>query len=586
MPSAQRKVGVGIYLDGAQEFKNALSDISKGNQVLNSEMKKLQAQFKGNTESTEFLTKKGELLQQQLYGQQEKVELLRKRLIEVARAKGEDAQETMELKIQLNNAETAEINLTHSIEENNTALENSGQKMVTVGDLADQLAGKLGIKLPEGAKKALDGMNVMSAGSVAALTAITAAVAVTVKALKGLMDLTIEAAHNADELLTESMVTGISVYELQVNQKISELADVSSDTINTATQKMTQSMKKARDGNAELIQTFQDLGVSIYDASGNLRDADDVMWDVLDALREVDNETERNILTTELMGKSAQELNPLILMNRDAYQELRKEVEENYVLSGEQVTALAEVDDAYQRQQLTVQHFKETIAAEFAPAAVSAMELFTNAVKVAGQMLTESHIVENLAHVIQGISGILEVGTQMIGALPSWMNPLNQISVAFKGLALVLAAVADTMKILVGLTPAFWGSGMLKEGLGISGFNNVQTVLGYGGSGSAVSYSNLDSSLGYDAASGKYYNLSTGNYVNAPGTDYWRGGVTWVGENGPELVSLPRGSSIMSASESAGAMGGQYITINVQGIEQLDEIVRWYESRRVTERMR
>ena len=42
----------------------------------------------------------------------------------------------------------------------------------------------------------------------------------------------------------------------------------------------------------------------------------------------------------------------------------------------------------------------------------------------------------------------------------------------------------------------------------------------------------------------------------------------------------------MSASESAGAVGAQYITINVQGIEQLDEVVRWYEARRITERMR
>ena len=110
--------------------------------------------------------------------------------------------------------------------------------------------------------------------------------------------------------------------------------------------------------------------------------------------------------------------------------------------------------------------------------------------------------------------------------------------------------------------------------------------MGYGGSGTAVSYNNLNANYGYDSSTGRYYDLATGNYVNAAGTDYWRGGLTWVGENGPELVNLPRGSSIMSASESAGAAGAQYITINVQGIEQLDEVIRWYDSRRITERMR
>lgn len=37
---------------------------------------------------------------------------------------------------------------------------------------------------------------------------------------------------------------------------------------------------------------------------------------------------------------------------------------------------------------------------------------------------------------------------------------------------------------------------------------------------------------------------------NAAGDTNWRGGLTWVGESGPELVSLPRGSAIYSNQES------------------------------------
>lgn len=43
---------------------------------------------------------------------------------------------------------------------------------------------------------------------------------------------------------------------------------------------------------------------------------------------------------------------------------------------------------------------------------------------------------------------------------------------------------------------------------------------------------------------------------NASGTNNFGGGLTLVGEYGPELVSLPRGSSIASASKTAGMMGG------------------------------
>lgn len=42
---------------------------------------------------------------------------------------------------------------------------------------------------------------------------------------------------------------------------------------------------------------------------------------------------------------------------------------------------------------------------------------------------------------------------------------------------------------------------------------------------------------------------------NALGTSYWRGGVTWVGETGRELVRLPRGSEVLSTTESARMVG-------------------------------
>jgi len=41
-----------------------------------------------------------------------------------------------------------------------------------------------------------------------------------------------------------------------------------------------------------------------------------------------------------------------------------------------------------------------------------------------------------------------------------------------------------------------------------------------------------------------------GGPKNAAGTSNWRGGLTWVGEEGPELVNIPRGSEILSTPAS------------------------------------
>ena len=586
---ATRTVKARVELDGEKQYKQALAELNQGNKVLASEMKKLQAEYKGNAESTEFLTKKGDLLQRQLQQQKDKVEKLKEALQASAEKYGESSRQTQDWIVKLNNAEAAQFELEHAIEENNQALQGQGQEMVGLGDTVDGLASKLGINLPQGAKDALNGMQGMSAGSVAALAAIAAAVAVAIKAVKQLHDMTLEAAADVDDLVTQSMVSGLSTQTLQELEYASRFVDVSVDTMTGSMTKLTRAMADARDGNAETAQAFADLGVSIYDTDGNLRSAEEVFYEVIDALGQIQNPTERDAAAMDILGKSAQELNPLILAGSDALKDYAAEAESvNYILSQDQVEALAAVDDAHQQYMLTVDAAKKQLAAEFAPASKEAMETFAHAVQVAAKTLTESHIIENLAHVIQAIMGVLDSGLSLFDAMPAWMNPLNTLSTALKGLAIILATVADAMKVVVGIMPWNWGSGMLKEGLGFgTNPSNLQQVMGYGGSGAAVSYNNLNNNYGYDAASGRYYDLATGNYIfNAPGTDYWRGGLTWVGENGPELVNLPRGSSIMSASESAGAAGGQYITINVQGIEQLDEVIRWYDSRRITERMR
>jgi len=55
--------------------------------------------------------------------------------------------------------------------------------------------------------------------------------------------------------------------------------------------------------------------------------------------------------------------------------------------------------------------------------------------------------------------------------------------------------------------------------------------------------------------------------TNAAGTDNWRGGPTWVGENGPEIVNLPKGAQVIPndiARQAAGpgiVVGGTSIVV-------------------------
>lgn len=50
---------------------------------------------------------------------------------------------------------------------------------------------------------------------------------------------------------------------------------------------------------------------------------------------------------------------------------------------------------------------------------------------------------------------------------------------------------------------------------------------------------------------------------HATGTSYWKGGTTWVGEHGPELLTLPSGSQITPNGKSMSMMGGSSVNISV-----------------------
>ena len=50
---------------------------------------------------------------------------------------------------------------------------------------------------------------------------------------------------------------------------------------------------------------------------------------------------------------------------------------------------------------------------------------------------------------------------------------------------------------------------------------------------------------------------------NARGTDYWRGGWTWVGEEGPELMRLPAGTQIISSDKSMDMVMNAIASLNM-----------------------
>lgn len=596
-----RTVKARVELDGEKEYRNALNNLNSGNKVLASEMRKLQAEYKGNTESVEYLTKRGDVLDRQLQQQKDKVETLRQAVANAAQQYGESSEKTQAWIVKLNDAEAAQMELEHVVDENNTELENQGNVMNTLASKVDEVANSLGIQIPDGAKKALDGMKGMSNGTAAALGVTAAAVTALIKAVKQLHQLTLEAASQADDLITRSMQSGVNTDTLQQWEYATNLIDVSTETMTDSLTKLTRNMASARDGNAETMQAFADLGVSVTDSSGQLRDAEDVFYDVIEALGQIPNETERDAAAMAVLGKNAQELNPLIIQGADALKGFAAEAEATgYVLDESQIAKLGEVDDSYQRMQLTIEATKKQMAADFAPASKAAMDTFSAAIKAGADMLQKSGIIKAIAGIVESLANIIKAATGLTETtIPAMGNKMTWLQSTLNGVAQLLAAIADFANLVTSIVTLDWNG--VKNSLGFGykngNANNVQRVT-MQQNGTLAQYDNFyggwQQNYGYDANTGRYYDKNSGNYVqydprfnyNATGNDNWRGGLTWVGEAGPELVSLPGGTQILNAQDSRN-LGGDtfYVTIDAKSVKEFNDIVELAQSARVRRRM-
>lgn len=173
----------------------------------------------------------------------------------------------------------------------------------------------------------------------------------------------------ADEIQTLSQQTGISTDTLQEYAYMAELVDTDVSTITGSMTKLTRNMNNAKKGTGDAAAAFEKLGISITDSNGNLRSNQEVFMEVIDALGDIENQTERDATAMEIFGRSAQELNPLIDVGADEIKAYAKEARDmGAVLNKEALGALGKMDDSFRRLEQAGGVLQRQLGLALAPA--------------------------------------------------------------------------------------------------------------------------------------------------------------------------------------------------------------------------
>lgn len=178
---------------------------------------------------------------------------------------------------------------------------------------------------------------------------------------------------------------GIATNELSGMAYAAQLADTSLEGLTTGFRKLGKSMEEAKDPTSEQAELFEQMGVSVKNADGSLRDVNDVMLDVADVFKDLPNGIEKANLAIRLFGKSGVDLIPYLNQGAEGIRKMKQEAEEFGVIwKPEQAAQAGEFNDNLDRMALAVKGLFTQIAQGLLPTLLTLSEAIIASAKEGG----------------------------------------------------------------------------------------------------------------------------------------------------------------------------------------------------------
>ena len=441
--------GITIELSAdASGVQNALKDVNSTLRTTQSDLRDIEKLLKLDPTNTELLAQKQDALAKALDATRNKVEVLHQAEEDLKKQMVDGGTEEQQRQLAALQREIV------STEANMRKYEGQLEEVSkTSEDVADstQKAEKHTASFGETAKKA----GAIAAAGFAAIAAAMVAV------VKGLADLITDTAEYGNQVDKMSQKMGMTAEAYQEWDFIMQHCGASMDSLKSSMKTLATA---AETGNA----AFEKIGLS-QEQIANMSQ-EDLFAATIAGLQDIDDTTERTYLASQLLGRGATELGPLLNMTAEETAEMRDRVHElGGVMSDEGVKAAAQFEDSLQDLKTAFSGIKRSLAGEFLPGVTKAMDGFTEIligntdegiaaikegtdemiqvlnemlptfIEVGGEVIVNllTGIVENLPNLIPAIIDVvLKIVDTLIENLPLIIDAAIQIIIAIiKGIA-------------------------------------------------------------------------------------------------------------------------------------------------------
>lgn len=584
--------GIAIELSGdTGKLVSSLKSVDSTIKTTQKELNDVNRLLKLDPKNTELLRQKQQLLAKQVGETSKKLEELTKIQKEM------DAQGVDKNSAQYQALQREIIQTEQQLEKLEQETKNFGsvgaQQVAAVGKSLQDLGGKV-----EAAGQKMKGISTAAAGLEAAMVGIG-----------------MKAMTTADDLNTMAAQTGLSTAEIQKFQYASDRIDVSLDTMVGALAKMKKNMT-GQDA------VWKQLGISVKNVDGSMRDARDVFYEAVSALSQIQNETERDQVAMQLFGKSADQLAGIIDDGGRSLRQFGQEAEEmGLILSDKVLSELEATNDQFDKAKAQLQagllQLGATIAQVLAPI-IEKLAAFVQKVVQFMQRLTpqQARLIMIIVGIVAALGPLLIIVGKIIGSIgqilifaPMIVSAIGTIGTAVSGLftflaanpvVVVIAAIAaavialtvlvvrniDKIKAALQAFGQFVSNLFRSIGQAIVNFftgivnlirNMVQAIWNMLKSLFSFGASVASSFGGGGIGGGHIRGMAVGGTISS--------GSALVGENGPELLTmvgnkaqitpLTTGQTQTALSAVQGGGGNTVVTVNFTGsLAQLARILQ------------
>ena len=335
--------------------------------------------------------------------QEERLEALRRQYERVASAQGKDSDEAKSLSKQIES-------LSKDMDDNQTEMQQSERKSgslnQSIGKLTNtvkNLGGKLSGALKTGLKTAAAGMATIAGSAVVAG--------------KKIFDSAKSTAEYGDKVDKMSQKLGLSAKAYQEWDYVLSQSGVEITNMTAGMKTMTNQIDAAKKGNADAIERFKQLGISISDINNLSRE--DIFSKIITGFQGMEDSTTRAALANKIFGRSGQELAPLFNSTAESTEELKNKANElGFVMSDSGVKSSAAFNDALDTLKRTFTGAKNNILGELLPSITSVMDGLSKlaaGTDGASESIKKgaSGIVKSLANALPGLT---EIATSLIEA--------------------------------------------------------------------------------------------------------------------------------------------------------------------------